>query len=255
MKMRLRRRLIIGLLSLAAVAYSLWLLAPLLGSNLSERTSYVSELYALGQPYSWLFRIGDITAGSAIVLAMLAWEPPRRPRWWTVTRWSALVFGLSTIVDASSPLPCAPLTEPECAAATHGRWQDVLHTISSTIAGTALITAAVALGLALRHTRSRPVVQVAYWILVAGLSLTTVWTLWEVAAASGMVTAFDALGIAQRVQVILAIGWLAMSAHLLRHRETRGDAPLKPNAADPTDPFRHSASGTAPRPSPGSSRQ
>ena len=65
------RRWAAGLLLVAGVAYSLWLLELVLPTGLDPVRSFVSEHYPVFQPYQRLFRAADVVAGAAYVLA--AW--------------------------------------------------------------------------------------------------------------------------------------------------------------------------------------
>lgn len=60
------------LLTLAALAYSLWLLPPMWTSGLSVRDAYVSELAATGRPTAAAARAGDVTFALLCLLACLA---------------------------------------------------------------------------------------------------------------------------------------------------------------------------------------
>ncbi|WP_029210926.1 DUF998 domain-containing protein [Arsenicicoccus bolidensis] len=67
----------------AALLYMMWVFSP---SQLSPRTSFVSELLVHDQPGSGLLRAADVAAGSLVTLAaVLAWRRRRHvtdvPRW------------------------------------------------------------------------------------------------------------------------------------------------------------------------------
>lgn len=215
-----RRRAVIALFYLSAAAYSTWVIAPLVGSQLPWQTSFVSELYGEGQPFAHLFRASDALAGTALAIAMLIWAAPRTPAWWRVGRWSILGFGLATILDAIFPMSCTPSTDPICKQRDADFAVPLSHNIhnaTSTLAGLFLLVAAVALALALtRHDPLLPETWVT-WTLALGLLATSLWTMWEVLAAEYLpLPGPAALGWAQRIQVLLAVLWLLYVPHFLR---------------------------------------
>ncbi|MGZ6005766.1 MAG: DUF998 domain-containing protein, partial [Candidatus Saccharimonadales bacterium] len=70
-----KRKIIIWQLVILLVGMT-WLLAPSLNHVLSYRTALISQYETGGQPYSWVFRLGDIVAGFAVI--WLAWQYRRR---------------------------------------------------------------------------------------------------------------------------------------------------------------------------------
>jgi len=49
-----------------------WLWAPHLNSSLSSRISLISQYETPVQPYSWIFRTGDIISSSLVLLIAVA---------------------------------------------------------------------------------------------------------------------------------------------------------------------------------------
>lgn len=224
------RRLVAAVLVAAALAYSAWLAQPLTGSQLDPRTSYVSEGYALDQPHSALFRA--LEAGSAALLvlaAFLLWRggwtrrspaargaPVRHARGLAVLALAA--FGLGTLLDALFPLACAPTSDPACRAAELARTvplHHTIHTVSSTLSGTAVVVAAGAHAVAAGRARrgGHPGRARTAWLVfvAAAVVVTMLWTLWEIAASYAPELAPwapGALGWAQRAQLATVACWL-----------------------------------------------
>jgi len=65
--LRRRRYLLLWQVLLILVGTT-WLWAPHLNHHLSYRTSLISQYETPGQPYSWLFRLGDISTGIMVIL-------------------------------------------------------------------------------------------------------------------------------------------------------------------------------------------
>jgi hypothetical protein len=231
---RKRTTAVSALLVLGAVAYSAWLIEPVLGTGLSPVSSYVSELAARNQPFGTLFRTTDLTAGLLILTAAVGAlsRLPRLPRlpcrWMNGVGWAGLaLFGAATMVDSRLPMSCAPTADAGCAAreraglvpATHAA-----HVVSSSVAVTGALVGMAALTLAARRrgpSRSAagpPDPSFAPFVFVVLLELAaTVWTLTAIAA-------FDAgygswgLGLGQRLQVLLIAVWLGLLARAVVRR-------------------------------------
>lgn len=134
------------------IGYCDYPLQWIVGSELSPTRSYISELAVAGQPYYQFFRMGDLVAG--IGLAVLAgvlviWRPSSPMRLGS----AALVVAAATsVVDALSPMSCAPSVDPRCWAADHAAVStqlSQLHTISGVVGFTAILFAMAAYGVAL----------------------------------------------------------------------------------------------------------
>lgn len=192
-----------------AVFYSAWLIAPLLGSQLSPLTSYVSEVGAAGQPRAVLFRATDLLAGTCFVVgAALLWRAARpASRLALIALTGLVVLGASTMGDALMPLSCTPTADAACAAReaaglvplTH-----VGHVVTSGLAGFGGVIAVLAWG-ALRRASGFDGARLALGVGVAFLVATT-WTL------AAMTVPDLYLGLAQRLQILTLTLWLTLLA-------------------------------------------
>ena len=119
---RRRTDAVVGALTVVAgLAYSLFLLTPVLGRDPRPGDSFVSELAATDQPTSAVFRVVDGVVGLVLVLVgiHLAIRTHRvSPRWAGA---SLALFGVATLLDAVMPMTCAPSADPVCAAEEAGR--------------------------------------------------------------------------------------------------------------------------------------
>ncbi len=206
----------------AALLYMMWVFSP---SQLSPRTSFVSELLVHDQPGSGLLRAADVAAGSLVTIAaVLAWRRRRHvtdvPRWvLTAAILGTAVFGLATIIDALSPLGCTPTASEACRQAERDgsvRLHHQVHSVSSSFAGLGTTVAMVATALVARARAAvlRPWVVRLYVVFAGFFVLVTAWVLVEVALHSGMLpfTGLDALGWSQRLQITSIAAWLAVVA-------------------------------------------
>ncbi|MGD8149608.1 DUF998 domain-containing protein [Ornithinimicrobium sp. Y1694] len=120
-----------ALVLLAAILQLSWLLESVVGSPLPTRTSYVSELMATDQEWSWLFRSADTVAGLALFIAvLLSWRTlrslrrgsgasaPLRSRMVGMAHLGLGAFGAAMVLDAVvTPMSCAPSLDLACAQA------------------------------------------------------------------------------------------------------------------------------------------
>lgn len=101
---------ILEVLSIAAgTLYSSWPLGHWLNLNVSKN-SLASGLEAVGQPYNWVFIGGDITS-SVLVIIISLWLWSRllgtlNFKSIKATLSCAIIFSISTIIDAMLPLRC-----------------------------------------------------------------------------------------------------------------------------------------------------
>jgi hypothetical protein len=221
------------LLVVAGVLYAGVHLEALAGWPLHPARSYLSELAALDQPTSGLFRAADFAAGTFVVggVALLAIGYRRgrasgRERATStqrVTAWALLAFGLATMTDALLPLDCA-VSIAGCAAreaagdvsAIH-----VAHTYSSVTAGLASFVASVGVALLARARRRTPLGVTARVAGVVGPVLGTVTGVIGMAGGSLPTGA----GIAQRLQIVAFSLVLALAVQVLRVPQRRAPAP------------------------------
>lgn len=134
------------------IGYCNFPLQWVVGSALSPTRSYISELAVAGQPYYQVFRIGDLVAGIGLAIlagVLVIWRPSSPMRLGS----AALVVAAATsVVDALSPMSCAPSVDPRCWAADHAAVStqlSQLHTISGVVGFTAVLLAMAAYGVAL----------------------------------------------------------------------------------------------------------
>lgn len=204
----------------AGLCHLSWIPATL-ESRLPSRTSYVSELLAIDQPWSWLLRTSDVVAGITVtVAALLLWRAAGRParratrtvRLLTIAMVGGLLlFGVGTALDAGLlPMSCATSVSAECAAAEAAGTVPLhhqLHTVSSTIAslGAFLGPVALAILLLLHRWPLTAHARALYGAAAAACAITTVWVLVEIAGAGDSPLAgrlgFGMVGWAQRLQV------------------------------------------------------
>ncbi|MCD2190494.1 DUF998 domain-containing protein [Actinomycetospora soli] len=197
---------VVGSVTVAAgVVYSAFLATPLLGARLDPGRSYVSELAALDQPHSAVFRTVDAVVGLVVVLA--GGHVVRRGRVAAVrgAGVALALFGVATLLDVAAPMTCAPSADAPCAAAEASRSALAfgVHEVSSLLANAAAI-GAVGL-LAVARSRDRGADQPASPLegtLLVGLALI---------ASSGLVVVLEetvglgldaVVGWVQRVQVL-----------------------------------------------------
>lgn len=243
-------QVVAALLAAAAVVYAAWVVELLVAwGDLDPVTSYVSELSAVGEPASGVWRAVDALAGTLVALASLLalrrgrgrvisigpgrWRRKRARRdtppspWPAIGWWALLVFGVATVLDAANPLSCAATADAACAA--REAIGDVpishrVHAYTSSIAGAALLVAIVVLtriGVAER-VPAAPVLLVAAGGYLAG----TLWTLAEIAHLPPWPSL---LGVAQRAQLIAGSAWL-LGWGLSCVRTARQRAPLTDGA-------------------------
>jgi phosphatidylglycerol lysyltransferase len=80
---------------------SSWLLAPTLNTNLAVNTTMISQYKMPGQPFFWLFAVGDILAGLLIIYAA---HGSKRPLRWL--KLFGYVIGSLIIIDSLAPVNC-----------------------------------------------------------------------------------------------------------------------------------------------------
>ncbi|MFG2880689.1 DUF998 domain-containing protein [Streptomyces sp. NPDC048337] len=118
MRERRRRLWAAVLLGAAAVAYNGWLLEFLLPTGLDPRHSYVSELYAAGQPFQRLFSGIEVACALLVTAAALLARCTLPSRLATIGWWALVAFAAFSVADTIPPWRCsAPRprsSAPEC---------------------------------------------------------------------------------------------------------------------------------------------
>ncbi|GAA2650271.1 DUF998 domain-containing protein [Streptomyces lunalinharesii] len=218
-------------LLLGALAYTAWVLELVIVTGLDPVRAYVSELAAADQPLGGLFRATDLVAGLLVLVGALLALATTERRPWTVAGFAALaLFGAATALDSRLPLSCAPTSDPVCAAretaglvpATH-----TAHAVSSTLAMFGALAALVLLTVAARRYAQWPALARFGPPLVLAELAATVWTLAEVAVLTAGRDTW-ALGVGQRLQVLLVALYLALLARCLARHPARTGTPHVP---------------------------
>ncbi len=197
-----------ALLVLAAVAYCGLLWEAALGYPVSPSSSYLSELAAADQPWRWVFRAGDLVAGSAALTAALLLLrslriAARRAVVGRLTLAALAVFGSATVLDALLPLRCSPSTDAACAAAdaagTLGFAHEA-HSVTSTVAVSAAVVLAV--GLVALGWRARRSIGAGIVPMVAGTVALAATLALSVLSLRAELAGGSPPGIVQRAQTL-----------------------------------------------------
>jgi|GEM_PF-1650478 len=237
------------LLVLGAIAYTGVPWEALVGFPLNPAEAFQSELAAADQPTRMLFAVTDGFAGAAAVVAavLLWWAGRRRPAvpggrggalLERVVPVPLLLFGLGTVADVASPLPCAPSVDAGCADADGLASAGTAHSITSLVATTALILLALLLAWLLAGTRRRgTVLSPAWWVPVLAYGVTSLVSA-ALSTASNLGLDPAGAGWWQRAQTASAAACLVLVVPLLRrHREAgRGRAPDAASSRGPSAP-------------------
>lgn len=220
------QRPVLLLLLVGGLLYANWVVELWLPVHLSPFTSYVSELSALSRPYHQVFRTMDILSGVIVMAgAVLGLRAGRRDRP-AATAWVAvMLFGLSNILDALTPLRCTVTVGAPCNTST-GRavwgWASDPHVYASL--GEEVFFAVALVAVAVAGRSARAAVSANRTAEVLGVAAIAA------GVAAGLLTAdltflgHDLLlGLAQRVEVLLMALWIASApgALLIRTRPAR----------------------------------
>lgn len=224
----------IAALTIAAggILYAAWFLQWIVPTDLSAASSYISELSADDQPSRWVFRACDLASGSLLVVGSIAALRSTVRTRWALAGWISLaLFGLSTISDSQTPLPCAATSEPHCERLSDlGQLgiADSLHTVTS--AGQDFffgLTMVCLMVVAFRIDMPNVLRRLASGVAIA---VVAAWA-WTLTAAAEFELSFinDHLGVAQRTEVTLMGTWLVLvSVALLRVRRPATRPPPPP---------------------------
>jgi Protein of unknown function (DUF998) len=201
------RRWPVAALGAAAVSYSTWVLGPVLNPAIDASATVASELAATDQPWSWVFRSGDVMTGVLALAAGVFLAIPARG--WARVAWiGAAIFGLSTILDAGlTPLSCAPSVDPGCTVLGSGGLSAEIgepHSFTSSFAVAGAMASLVALTLRLRRPAPRfALVGAALAALAIATSLVTL---------TQIISESDTEGLWQRGQLAGISAWLVYAA-------------------------------------------
>ncbi|MGE0027856.1 MAG: DUF998 domain-containing protein [Thermoleophilia bacterium] len=186
---------------LAAVAYAGFLF-DLFDDAGGLDLSVVSSLETSGEPEAGLLRTLDVVSGLltlALVPFLAAALPPGR--WRAVTAWSLVVFAAGGILAALVPLPCADGT-PGCPAGAGERAQAAVHDAATVVSTLAVLLSAAAVVMALRRTGPAWMTWAALLVVAVGVTTGVAYVIADLASAD------DAVGIAQRLQILCVSAWL-----------------------------------------------
>lgn len=221
------------LLTLAGVLYLGVVVEAAAGWPLDPARSYLSELAALDQATSPLFRSTDVAAGTLVVVGLTllgtAYRLARRagaPAATIVqkaTFWALFAFGLATVADALLPLDCA-LSVGDCAAREEAGELSLAHqahTFSSVASGVSSFVASAGV---VWLARARRRTLLGFSARLAG----------ALGPLLGVVTGTIGLfgsplpvgtGIVQRVQIVAFSVVLVLAVQVLTLRQPQRGAP------------------------------
>ena len=128
---------------LAAVIYCSWPLGYVLNPRVSDSGGLASELGAIGQPYNWVFIVGDVIAGVLIMIitGMLLKKMLKRQTWLVAVLVCYALFGLFTLIDALLPMSCDPSIAKVCPSIAHDPLL-IVHGMASILASVFLFLSA-----------------------------------------------------------------------------------------------------------------
>jgi len=110
-------RLVLILCILAAGFYNSWPLGYILNYQ-TVRNSLVSDLERVGQPYYWLFILGDILTGVCLIAACYLIRFKLYPKIhlgaWRILYIGVLLFGFGTIIATLVPARCSVAAHVVC---------------------------------------------------------------------------------------------------------------------------------------------
>jgi len=187
---------------LAAPTYSSFLLSPWTDPGSSGSRAFISQLELPGQPWSWMYRLCDITAGVAILLtaATLLLLPLRPHPGCAAALLAACGFG--SIVDGATTMRCAGAVTSQCTERSpHAliAQLSVVHTDSGLVGLIAAAFGAVILG---RRIAAR---QPWFGHLSIGLGIAIAAT----ALLDLVLVLTDGpLGVSERMRTLLTSAWL-----------------------------------------------
>lgn len=185
----------------------------------------MSELYAEGSPYRWLFGglelvCAVLVVAGAAAAGMKAVGGVARAGWWALAG-----VGVSSVADVLMPMTCVPSLQPDC------RPLHPAHTLTSAAVHFCLFASLILIIWDARQ-RGKPE-HVARWgpPLAAAALVSSLCTVGPLIGYGGW------HGVAQRCHLLLVGGWLAMlSLGALREVRTKAEAvPVTPEGLVPAD--------------------
>ncbi|MFF9896784.1 DUF998 domain-containing protein [Streptomyces longispororuber] len=208
-----------ALLAAAALVYNAWVLEAVVPTGLAPRHAYVSELYAVGSPYRWLFGGLELVCAALIVTGAVAGGAAATDRVGRAGWWALAGVGLCSTADVLMPMACAPSVQPGCRAVHPA------HTVTSALVHCCLFACMTLLVYAARR-RGEPR-SVARWgpLVGAGALVSSLCTVGPLLGYGGW------HGVAQRCHLLLVGAWLALLAHGARTPYPPPGAPAPPSTA------------------------
>lgn len=188
------------------VSYNSWVLT-VFSPRPHALAGYISELAADDQPFSWIFRSGDLIAGALmIVIAVLGLtaETTRLGRWRKGISAAVGITGAATIAAIAYNLPCAPSFDDACylAQQAHPFSPDIIaHAMTSGIVTVAAL-ASMLMAVFVYRGRARAAVIV---VIVLVIMTELLGGLIEEGWRSGQ-------GYVQVVQILLVSVWIGHCA-------------------------------------------
>ncbi|MDB5163930.1 MAG: hypothetical protein JWS12_548 [Candidatus Saccharibacteria bacterium] len=142
-----------------------WFWAPLLNPLLSDRTALISQYEVPGQPYAWLFRIGDILAGCLIIAAV--YHIQKRRKLPALVTYGLIIIGLGILGDPLFTTTCR-ISGNNCVEYVSVAF--VLHAIETVV--TSLLVFVVSTYDALKERRLTSTFYVSFQVLYGFLFVT-----------------------------------------------------------------------------------
>jgi hypothetical membrane protein len=194
-------RIALALCMLAAVFYNSWPLGYVL-NNYTAHNGLMSDLEQAGQPYYWLFILGDVLAGICVVAASIAiWLKIRQGLQgsaWAACSLGLLLFGLFTIAATMTPAHCSVSAALACGTSSnHGLGVDALFSVIAALGLLASLASACLLGM--RYGLSWWLIRTTQGTLIAWLALGILFSVF--ALSSGKAAA------AQLTQLLFLIAY------------------------------------------------
>lgn len=185
----------------AAVCYLTWVLGGAVNPALDAAHSFVAEYAADDQPGMWLFRLGDVLAGTLAGAAAVLFAKRSTNLVIEIGWWAVVAFGVATLLDAGPfSLTCAPSIDHPCHAAEQAGnlpISDQVHSGATVLGATGIVVAA----LAFAYISRAPLL----WVFAVLLTAASATLMIMVLAGGG------APGLVQRVLLLLTSVWLAVT--------------------------------------------
>lgn len=203
-------RPVVWLAALAALLYSSWPLAFFLNPNIVKH-ALESQLQTAGQPYNWVFILGDSLTG-AVLVVVAALQYKAFIAGGLVTRLGIIgyaLFGSLAAVAALVPLNCDPQSN-SCGPLIHDPFV-LMHGFASIVSVLALLMGTLVIAILTYKQRASAIVRevflvlLACWILFGAGSIAQFW--WH-PGGNGMQDFFITLCSASTVAIVAAVEYM-----------------------------------------------